>query len=88
MSSSQFLPATTAHVRITHQSWQNGKIEGEVVANEFEWQFRWRFRKGQLVVQPSLGRALIEEPLGRFLEQFDYQLEPGGDYSFTIRAEI
>ena len=87
MSSSQFLPATTAHVRITHQSWQNG-IEGEVVANEFEWQFHWRFRKGQLVVQPSLGRALIEEPLGRFLEQFDYQLEPGGDYSFTIRAEI
>lgn len=88
MSSDQFLPTTTAHVRITHQSWQSGKIEGEVVANEFEWQFYWRFRKGQLVVQPSLGRALIEEPLGRFLEQFDYQLEPGGDYSFTIRAEI
>lgn len=88
MSSNQFLPATTAHVRITHQSWQNGKIEGEVSANEFEWRFYWRFRKGQLVVQPSLGRALIEEPLGRFLERFDYQLEPGGDYSFTIRADI
>ncbi|MEM6451164.1 MAG: DUF3146 family protein [Cyanobacteria bacterium P01_D01_bin.105] len=88
MSSSQFLPATTAHVRITHQSWQSGKIEGEVSANEFEWQFHWRFRKGQLVVQPSLGRALIEEPLGRFLERFDYKLEPGGDYSFTIRADI
>jgi hypothetical protein len=22
------------------------------------------------------------------LERFDYQLEPGGDYAFTIRAEL
>ena len=29
-----------------------------------------------------------EEAEVRFLEQFDYQLEPGGDYSFTIRAEL
>lgn len=88
MSSRKHLPATIAYVRITHQSWQNGKIEGEVSANEFEWRFRWRFRTGQLSVEPSLGRALIQEPLGRFLEQFDYQLEPGGDYSFTIRAQL
>ncbi|MEL6813489.1 MAG: DUF3146 family protein [Cyanobacteria bacterium J06598_3] len=88
MSSSKYLPATTAHVRITNQSWQHGKIEGEVSANEFEWRFRWRFRTGQLSVEPSLGRALIQEPLGRFLEQYDYQLEPGGDYSFTIRAAL
>ncbi|MEL6488611.1 MAG: DUF3146 family protein [Cyanobacteria bacterium J06634_6] len=88
MSSSQDLPETTAYVRITYQSWQKGQIEGEVSANEFEWQFRWRFRIGQLTVEPSLGRALIQEPLGRFLEQFDYQLEPGGDYSFTIRADL
>jgi hypothetical protein len=39
-------------------------------------------------VKPSQGRALIKEPLGRFLEQQDYQLEPGGDYAFTIRAEL
>ncbi len=88
MSSSPHLPATTAHVRITHQSWGSGRIEGEVSANEFAWRFRWRFRQGQLTVEPSLGRALILEPLGRFLEQFDYQLEPGGDYSFTIRADL
>ncbi len=88
MSSSSSLPETTAYVRITHQSWQNGRIEGEVSANEFEWRFRWRFRVGQLTVEPSLGRALIQEPLGRFLEQFDYQLEPGGDYSFKIRAQL
>ncbi len=86
--SSKPLPETTAYVRITYQSWQMGKIEGEVHASEYAWQFQWRFRRGELSVQPSLGRALIKEPLGRFLERCDYQLEPGGDYSFTIRAEL
>ncbi|KAM3097051.1 DUF3146 family protein [Phormidesmis sp. 146-35] len=85
---SKRLPETTAHVRITRQSWQQGSIEGEVRANQFEWHFLWHFRQGRLLVEPSLGRALIKEPLGRFLEQRDYQLEPGGDYSFTIRAEL
>ncbi|MDW8202957.1 MAG: DUF3146 family protein, partial [Cyanobacteriota bacterium SKYGB_h_bin112] len=28
------------------------------------------------------------EPLNRFLEKCDYQLEPGGDYSFVIRARF
>lgn len=82
------LPETTAYVRITQQSWQRGQIEGEVRANSYEWQFQWRFKQRQLVVHPSLGRALIKEPLERFLEQSDYQLELGGDYSFTVRAEI
>jgi hypothetical protein len=82
------LPETTAHVRITHQSWQHGKIAGEVRANAYEWEFEWCFRQGRLSVQPSMGRALIQEPLGRFLERCDYQLELGGDYSFTIRADI
>lgn len=79
---------TTAYVRITHQSWQQGRIEGEVRASDYEWQFAWRFRQGRLTVEPSLGRALIQEPLGRFLERCDYQLEAGGDYSFTIRANL
>lgn len=86
--SSKYLPETTAFVRITKQSWHQGKIEGEVKAADYEWQFQWRFRCGQLSVQPSLGRALIQEPLGRFLERHDYQLEPGGDYQFTVRAEL
>ncbi|HEY9647347.1 MAG TPA: DUF3146 family protein [Chroococcidiopsis sp.] len=86
--SPRYLPETTAHVRITHHSWQQGHIAGEVRANSYEWQFEWRFRLGELVVEPSLGRALIQEPLGRFLERCDYQLELGGDYSFTIRADI
>jgi hypothetical protein len=86
--SSKHLPETTAHVRITHQSWQKGRIEGEVRANDYEWEFKWCFRQGELIVEPSLGRALIKDPLARFLERSDYQLEPGGDYSFTIRASI
>ena len=86
--SSKYRPETVAYVRITRQSWQQGKIEGEVTAAEYEWRFQWRFRCGQLLVQPSLGRALIHEPLGRFLERHDYQLEPGGDYQFTVRAEL
>jgi len=85
---SRRLPETTAHVRILRHSWQQGKIEGEVRANQFEWQFQWFFQRGELSVEPSLGRALIKEPLGRFLEQRDYQLEPGSDYSFTIRADV
>lgn len=79
---------TTAYVRITHQSWSQGRIEGEVRASDYAWQFQWRFRQGQLRIEPSLGRALICEPLSRFLERCDYQLEPGGDYSFTIRAKL
>ena len=36
--SSKRIPQTTAHVRITRQSWQNGLLEGEVKAGELEWQ--------------------------------------------------
>jgi hypothetical protein len=82
------LPETTAHVKIIRQSWQHGLLEGEVSAGDFEWQFQWHFRQGQLSVKPCQGRALIQEPLGRFLEQRDYQLEPGSDYAFTIRAQL
>lgn len=86
--SAKRLPETIAHVRVTYQSWQQGKIAGEVRANDYEWQFQWRFNQGELSLEPSLGRALIKEPLTRFLERYDYQLEPGGDYSFTIRAQF
>jgi hypothetical protein len=82
------LPETIAYVRIIQQSWQLGHLEGEVRAAQYQWRFQWHFRRGRLSVQPSLGRALIYEPLGRFLERCDYQLEPGGDYEFTLRAEL
>lgn len=86
--SSKPLPETTAHVRITHQSWHQGTIAGEVAASKYVWQFQWCFKRGELSIHPSLGRALIQEPLGRFLEQRDYQLEAGGDYSFTVRSQL
>lgn len=87
--SAKHLPETTAYVRITQQSWREGKLEGEVRAATYQWQFQWRFgRSRQLIVQPSLGRALILEPLSRFLERHDYRLEPGGDYEFTVRAKF
>ncbi|VEP17233.1 conserved hypothetical protein [Hyella patelloides LEGE 07179] len=79
---------TTAYLRITQQSWRLGKIEGKVSAAEYQWQFQWQFRQGKLLVEPSLGRALIQEPLGRFLERSDYQLEAGNNYTFTIRAKF
>jgi hypothetical protein len=86
--SSQQLPETIVYVRITQQCWQQGKLEGEVKASSYQWQFQWYFRGGMLFVKPSLGRALIFEPLGRFLERHDYQLEPGGDYEFTVKASL
>lgn len=79
---------TIALVRVTQQSWQQGRLQGEVLAGNYQWQFQWWFRRGQLVVQPSLGRALILEPLSRFLEHHDYQLEAGGNYKFVVRAKL
>ena len=86
--SAKELPETTAYVRVVKHSWQEGKIEGEISAASYEWRFQWRFRQGKLLVQPSKGRALILEPLNRFLERYDYLLESGGDYQFTIKAQF
>jgi hypothetical protein len=82
------LPETTARVRVTQYSWQSGKIAGEVNAAEFIWEFQWCFRQDELIVEPALGRALIQDALGRFLKKWDYQLEAGGDYEFTVRAKF
>ncbi len=82
------LPVTTAYVRVHHQSFSEQCLDGEVTAGQFEWSFKWSFGRGELIVQPSLGRALIEDALMRFLLKADYKLEPGGDYIFTVRAEF
>lgn len=82
------VPETTAHVRIVRQSWQEGKLYGEVIAGSYQWQFQWCFPQGKMIIQPSLGRALIQEPLTRFLETHDYQLETGGDYQFQLRSRL
>ncbi len=82
------LPATTAQLRVLHQSFSDRRLEGEVSAGGFHWTFSWRFEQGELSVEPSLGRALIQDALRRFLVKADYQLEPGGDYAFTVRARF
>ena len=82
------LPFTTAHLRVHRQSFSEQCLDGEVAAGEFEWQFKWSFHKGELIVEPSLGRALIQDALLRFLVKADYHLEAGGDYVFTVRAQF
>ena len=82
------LPATTAHLRVDRQCFQDQVLEGAISAGGFEWTFHWAFDRGELHVEPSLGRALIEDALLRFLVRTDYRLEPGGDYNFTVRARF
>ena len=82
------LPATTAQLRVLRRSFRPCVLEGEVSAGGFQWSFHWAFDRGELRVEPSLGRALIQDALLRYLLRADYELEPGGDYSFTVRASF
>lgn len=82
------VPRTTVQIRIVRQCWHEGAIEGELQANDWEWRFRWNFRRGQLRIDPTSGSALIREPLSRFLERWDYNLEAGGNYSFVVRSRL
>ena len=81
-------PSTTAHLRVYSQNFSTQSIQGEISAGEFNWEFNWKFSNGELLVEPPLGRALIQDALMRFLIQADYSLEPGGDYIFTIKAKF
>ncbi len=82
------LPTTTANLRIHRQSFKDQCLNGEVSAGGFDWQFSWAFDKGELSIEPSLGRALIHDALMRFLIRSDYKLEPGGDYFFNIKSRF
>ena len=82
------LPTTTAQLRVLRQSFSQRVLEGEVSAGGFEWTFAWFFDRGELQVEPSLGRALIQDALLRFLLKTDYLLEAGGDYAFSVRAKF
>ena len=82
------LPQTTAHLIVHRQSFSEKSINGEVSAGGYQWRFTWAFNNGELIVEPSLGRALIQDALLRFLLKADYRLEAGGDYVFTIRAKF
>ncbi len=81
-------PLTKAHLTVHCQSFATQCVEGEITAGDFVWQFTWAFGKGELRIEPSLGRALIQDALLRFLVRADYHLEAGGDYIFTIRAKF
>lgn len=81
-------PTTTAYVIVESQDFSRKSIQGNVYAGNFKWRFSWEFGKGELKVSPPLGRALIKDPLERFLVKDDYKLEPGGNYIFTVRARF
>ena len=81
-------PSTTAYIQIHKQCFIQKKLEGIVRAGDFEWNFIWAFNRGQLFVEPPLGRALIKDALERYLVKADYKLESGGDYIFKVRSKF
>ena len=81
-------PETIVNLSIEEYSFSKKQIKGIVEASQFKWTFTWSFNKGQLNVNPPLGRALIEDALLRFLLKKDYELETGHEYKFTISAKF
>ena len=81
-------PETIANLNVTEYCFSKKQIKGVVEASQFKWTFTWSFNKGKLLVNPSLGRALIENALLRFLMKKDYELEAGNEYKFTISAKF
>jgi len=81
-------PETIAHVSIKEFCFSKKQIKGIVQASQFKWTFTWSFNKDLLLVNPPLGRALIEDSLLRFLLKKDYELEAGNEYKFTISAKF
>ena len=79
---------TIANVSIKEYCFSKKQINGIVEASQFKWTFTWFFSKGKLLVNPPLGRALIEDALLRFLLKKDYELEAGNEYAFTIAAKF
>ena len=77
-------PETIANVSVKEYSFSKKQIKGVVEASQFIWNFTWSFNKGSLLVNPPLGRALIEDALLRFLLKKDYKLESGNEYKFII----
>lgn len=81
-------PATTVQMRVLQQSLTEGVMRGEIHVESYQWTFSWNFRLGQLMIHPTRGRALVQEPLKRFLEHQDYALELGEVYSFVLRTKL
>ena len=81
-------PKTIANLSIQEYCFSKKQINGVVEASQFKWTFVWSFKKNLLIVNPPLGRALIEDALLRFLLKKDYELEAGNEYKFTISAKF
>ena len=81
-------PETTAHLNVKEYCFTKKEVKGVVEASDFKWSFTWSFGKGVLIINPPLGRALIEDSLLRFLLKKDYELEAGNEYKFTISAKF
>jgi len=81
-------PETIANVNVKEYCFTKKQIKGVVEASQFKWNFTWSFNKGSLLVNPPLGRALIQDALLRFLLKKDYELEAGNEYKFTISAKF
>ena len=81
-------PETIAKVSVEEYCFKKKQIKGSVEASQFKWTFIWSFNKGLLLVNPPLGRALIEDALLRFLLKKDYELEAGNEYKLTISAKF
>ena len=81
-------PETTVYVSIKEYNFNKKELKGIVEASDFQWNFTWSFTKGKLLVNPPLGRALIEDSLLRFLIKKDYQLESGSYYKFTVSSKF
>ena len=81
-------PETIAHLSVKEYCFSKKQIKGVVEASQFKWTFTWSFNKGLLLVDPPLGRALIEDALLRFLLKQDYELETGNEYKLTILAKF
>ena len=81
-------PETIANLSVIEYCFSKKHIKGIVQASQFRWTFTWSFNKGLLLVNPPLGRALIEDSLLRFLLKKDYELEAGNDYKFTVAAKF
>ena len=81
-------PETIAYLYVKEYCFTKREVKGTVRASQFKWQFTWSFTKGLLVINPPLGRALIENSLLRFLLKKDYELESGSEYKFIISAKF
>ena len=81
-------PETIAYLSVKEYCFAKRQVKGIVQASQFKWQFTWSFSKGLLLVNPPLGRALIEDSLLRFLLKKDYELEAGSEYKFIISAKF